>query len=57
MGVHDPGLQQQPTLTTFSKNFTRMFKEMLPDLIRELTYEHQDANPRLVLQLKSKKLS
>jgi len=24
-----------------------MFKEMLPDLIRELTYEHQDANPRV----------
>ena len=33
--------------TTFSKNFTRMFKEMLPDLIRELSYEHTEILPRV----------
>ena len=45
--VHDPLMDVQRPGTTFSKNFTRMFKEMLPDLIRELSYEHTEILPRV----------
>ena len=45
--VHDPLMHVQRSGTTFSKNFTRMFKEMLPDLIRELSYEQTEILPRV----------